>query len=90
MQSLQSGDRIELFYEDAPATTIRATVSRLLTDRDEGISTECDDYVASWIHITVDEPGGMDARQVLLLGTDFRYRFNGRLVSVRKSQDQAR
>jgi hypothetical protein len=37
MQSLQSGDRIELFYEDAPATKIRATVGRLLTDRDKGI-----------------------------------------------------
>jgi len=28
--NLQSGDQIELFYEDAPATTIRATVGRLL------------------------------------------------------------
>ena len=37
MLDLQSGDRIELFYEDAPAKTIRATVSRLLTDKDEGI-----------------------------------------------------
>src|SRR5216683_92069 len=29
MRSLESGDRIELFYEDSPEATIRATVSRL-------------------------------------------------------------
>lgn len=36
MLNLESGDRIELFYEDAPATAIRATVGRLLSDREEG------------------------------------------------------
>src|SRR5207253_8185550 len=40
MLNLESGVRIELFYEDAPARAIRATVSRLLTDRDEGMGTE--------------------------------------------------
>jgi hypothetical protein len=29
MRNLKSGDRIELFYEDTPEATIRATVSRL-------------------------------------------------------------
>ena len=29
MRNLESGDRIELFYEDFPEATIRATVSRL-------------------------------------------------------------
>jgi hypothetical protein len=37
MLDFESGDRIELFYEDSPEATIRATVNRLLTDRDEGI-----------------------------------------------------
>ena len=37
MLNLESGDRIELFYEDSPEATIRATVSRLLSDRDEGM-----------------------------------------------------
>ena len=37
MLNVQSGDQIELYYEDAPATTIRATVGRVLTDRDEGM-----------------------------------------------------
>ena len=29
MLNLESGDRIELFYEDSPEATIRATVNRL-------------------------------------------------------------
>jgi hypothetical protein len=37
MLSLESGDRIELFYEDSPETTIRATVNRLLSACDEGM-----------------------------------------------------
>jgi hypothetical protein len=52
MLNLQSGDRIELSYEDAPATKIRATVGRLLTDRDEGMGSEVEDYAACWIEIT--------------------------------------
>ena len=90
MLNLQSGDRIELFYEDAPATMIRATIDRLLTDRDEGMGTEVEDYAACWIEITVDEPSemdAMDAKQVVLLNTDFQYRLNGRPVSLRKRED---
>ena len=84
MLKLQAGDQIELFYEDAPATPIRATVGRLLTDRDEGMSIEVEDYVAGWLEITVDEPSDMDAKQIVLLGTDFQCRLNGRPVTVRK------
>jgi hypothetical protein len=87
MLNLQAGDRIELFYEDAPATTIRATVGRLLTDRDEGMGIEVEDYAACWIEISVEEPSDVDANQVVLLGTDFQYRLNGRTVTLRKRQD---
>lgn len=87
MLDLQPGDRIELFYEDAPATTIRATVSRLSSDRDEGMGVAVEDYVAFWIEIAVDEPNGMDAKQVVLLNTDFQYRLNGRRIALRKKQD---
>ena len=37
MLNPESGDRIELFYEDSPEAAIRATVNRLLSDRDEGM-----------------------------------------------------
>jgi hypothetical protein len=87
MLDLQSGDRVELFYEDAPATMIRATVGRLLSDREEVMSTEVEDYTACWIEITVDEPNDVDANQVILLCTDFQYRLNGRCVTLRKRPD---
>jgi len=87
MLNLESGDRIELFYEDGPATTIRATVGRLLSDREEGMGIEAEDYVVCWIEISVDEPSDMDAKQVVLLCTDFQYRLNGRRVTLLKRQD---
>ena len=87
--NLQSGVRIELFYEDAPATRIRATVGRLLSDRVEGMGVQVEEYAVCWIEITVDEASGMDAKQVVLLGTDFQYRLNGRRVTLRKRQDQS-
>ena len=87
MRILAPGDRIELAYEDAPQPPIRATVIRLLTDEDEGLGKEIEGYTAGWVDIRVDEPCGVDARQVLLLGTDLQYRLNGRPVTVRDTAD---
>lgn len=87
MENLQAGDRIELFYEDAPATMIRATVGRTLTDREEGMGIEVEEYIACWVETTVEEPSDTGAPQVLLLGTDFQYRLNGRPVTLRKRRD---
>ena len=86
MLELKSGDHIELFYEDTPTRIISARVGRLLTDWEEGMGVEIEDYIAYWIEITVDQPVGMDAKQVVLFGTDFRYRLNGRRVTVRLLQ----
>jgi hypothetical protein len=87
MLDFQTGDRIELFYDDVPAMAIRATVGRLLTDRQEGMGLEVEEYAACWIEIAVDEPRDMETKQVVLLGTDFHYRLNGRRVTLRKLQD---
>jgi len=87
MLDLQCGDRIELFFEDAPVMTILATVDRLLTNREEGMGVAVEDYCACWIEITLHEPGDMDAKQVVLFNTDFQYRLNGRRVTLRKRQD---
>ena len=84
MIDLRTGDRIELRYEDAPATIIRATVGRLLTDRDEGMGVEVEDFVACWVETTVDKSSDADGKPVLLLGTDFRYRLNGRPVTIKE------
>jgi hypothetical protein len=83
---LKSGDRIELSYVDAPATIICATVGRLLNDREEGMGIEVEEYIACWMEITVDEPSDMDAKQVVLLGTDFQCRLNGRPITLRKRE----
>jgi len=61
-------------------------LDRLLTDRDEGMGIEVEDYTACWIEITVDEPSDMDAKLVVLLGTDFQYWLNGSRVTLRKKQ----
>ena len=87
MLDLESGDRIELFYEDSPLTTIRATVGRLLTDREEAMGIEAEDYIASWIEITVDESNDGEANQVVLFSTDFQYWLNGRRVTLRMRND---
>jgi hypothetical protein len=39
---------------------------------------------ACWIEIAIDEPSAIDVKQVVLLGTDSRYRLNGRPVTLRK------
>ena len=83
---LQSGDRIEVLYEDSPARAICATISGLFTDQEEGMGIEVQDYTACWIEIVMDDPEGGRAKQVILLGTDFQYRLNGRRVSVRMSR----
>ena len=83
---LKSGDRIELFYEDAPATIICATVDRLLSDRDQGMGIEVEGYIACWMEITLDEPSDIDSKQLVSLGTDFQCRLNGRPVTVRKRE----
>lgn len=87
MLELKPGDRIELSYEDSPDKKIRASVGRLVTDREKGMASEVEDYTACWIEITLDEPSDMDAKQVVLFGTDFLYRLNGRGVTLRKRQD---
>ena len=87
MLNLQFGDRVEFSFEDAPTTTICATVGRLLTDQDEGMGVEVEEYITRWIEITVDEPSDVDPKQVLLFGTDFQYRLNGRRVTLRRRQD---
>jgi hypothetical protein len=88
MLNLQSGDGIELSYEDAPATTICATVARLLLIGMKEWAARVEGYAACWIEVAVDDPRDMDVNQVVLLGTDFQYRLNGRPVTIRKRQDQ--
>lgn len=88
MLNLEPGDRIELLCEDSPEKTIHATVGRLLLDQEEGMGLEVEEYAVCWIEIAVDEPNEANAKQVVLLGTDFQYRLNGRPVTLRKADAQ--
>ena len=95
MPDLIVGDHIELLYEDSPQTVMHATVSRILTDRDEGMGPEVEEYVAVWFEIEMTGIEGEHATQISLradawalamtLGTDLKYSLNGRHVTVRKS-----
>jgi hypothetical protein len=95
MLDLVVGDHIELIYEDSPQTVVHATVSRILTDQDEGMGLEVEDYIACWFEIDMTGIEGEHATQISLradawasavtLGTDFKYSFNGRHVTVRKA-----
>ncbi len=91
---LAAGDNIELIYEDSPQTTVRARVNRILTDNDESMGPEVEDYVACWFEIEVIKVEGEDAARhqrtdawtcAVALCTDFKYTLDGRRVTVRKS-----
>lgn len=94
MGDLVVGDRIELIYEDNPQNVIRATVSRILTDEDECMGPEIEDYVACWFEIEMASVEGEGAEQFSLradawkrtvtFSTDFKYSLDGRRVAVRK------
>ena len=84
MLNLEPGDRIELSYEDSPANPIRATVRRLLSPRGEAMGDEVEEYIAGGFEITLDGSSDTNVLQIVLLGTDFQYRLDGRPVTVRK------
>ena len=86
MLNLEPGDRIELFYEDSPASRFRATVRRLLSPQGEAMGDEVEEYIAGGIEITLDESSDTGVLELVLLGTDFQYRLDGRPVTVRKIQ----
>ena len=54
MNELQPGDRIDIAFVNAADVSIRATVSRFLSDQQEGLSPEAENYVSCWIEICVD------------------------------------
>ncbi len=81
MESFQAGDLIEVSFEETPGETMLATVLRTLSDEEEGLSPEIEDYVAGWIEVSV---AGSDAVRSITLGTDLRYSLDGRHVTLRK------
>ena len=83
MENLFAGDRICLTFDDIPCDEITATVARTLSDAEEGLGPEIEDYICYWLEISRegDTCGAIDN---LLLMTDGRYSLDGRFVTIRK------
>jgi hypothetical protein len=47
IEELLIGDRISVMFDDIPREEITATVARTLSDTQEGLGPEIEDYVAS-------------------------------------------
>lgn len=83
MEDLLTGDRINVIFEDLPCEQINATVNRTLSDKEEGLGPEVEDYVAYWIEITLDGETCPTMCNMVML-TDCRYSLDGRFVTIRK------
>jgi hypothetical protein len=84
VNTLQPRDEINLTFDDTPGQVERAFVSRVLTDQQEGLGPEIEDYVASWLEISISVRADVLSRQAVVFGTDSRYSMGGRKVAIRK------
>ena len=83
MEDLFAGDRISLTFDDIPRDQITATVARTLSDREEGLGPEIEDFVARWVEISREGDARGAINNVVLL-TNFRYSLDGRYVTIHK------
>ena len=89
MINLQSGDQIDIVFVDAPGKLARGTVTRFLSDRQEGLSPEAEDYIFCWLEISPHHQGTLAKTQTIVLGTDFKYYMDGREVEIRKNSQRS-
>jgi hypothetical protein len=87
MNDFDPGDRIDVAFVDAPEASARATVSRFLSDRQEGLSPEVENYVSCWMEITLDHQETLAHTQTIALCTDWKYYLDGREVKIRKCSE---
>ena len=86
---LKLGDQIEIVFADAPKQSARATVSRFLSDQQEGLSPETENYIACWIEISPERQGTLGQTPTIALGTDWKYYIDGREVKIHKYSEPA-
>ena len=84
MNDLQPGDQIDIVFADTPGQSSRATVSRFLSDQQEGLSREAEDYVLCWLEINSECQGASGQPQTIMLGSDWKCYIDGREVEIRK------
>jgi hypothetical protein len=84
MNDLQPGDQIDIVFADSPERSTRATVSRLLSDEQEGLSPEAEDYCIVWLEISLDNQDSLAQTQTIVFGADWKYYMDGREVKICK------
>ena len=89
MNDLQPGDQIEIVFADAPGQSARATVTRFLSDQQEGFSPEVEDYIFCWLEIAPEHQGTLAQARTIALGADWKYYMDGREVEIRKCSGPA-
>lgn len=89
MNDLQLGDQIDIVFADTPGHSARATVTRLLSDQQEGLSSEAEDYVFCWLEISPEDQGTLAQTQTITFGADWKYYMDGREVKIRKCSKPA-
>lgn len=89
MNELQPGDRIDIVFVDTLKQPARATVSRFLSDQQEGLSPEAQNYVSCWMEITIDQQENGAHTQTIAFCTDWKCYLDGREVKIRKCSEPA-
>jgi hypothetical protein len=89
MNDLQPGDQIDIVFADAPEKWARARISRFLSDHEEGLSPEAEDYIFCWLEISFEPQGLLAQTHTIALRADRKYFMDGREVTIRKSSEPA-
>ncbi len=86
MSQPKPGDRFSFSFPDEEGgQSHAAVVERILSNREEGLSPEIDEYVADWLEaLPLDQPPGSGAPVksfTVMLGTNNKTYIQGRLVT---------
>ena len=84
MSQPKPGDRFSFTYlDDEGGTLYEATVQRVLSNREEGLSSpEADFYVAEWLEALHSNPSAPVRSFTMMLGADCKTYIDGRAISV--------
>lgn len=89
MKDLQPGDQIDIVFADAPEHSTRATITRILSDQQEGLSPEAEGYILCWVEIRPEPQDASGQTRTITLGADWKYHLDGREVKIRKCSEPA-
>ena len=84
MSQPKPGDRFSFTYlDEEDSRTYEATVQRVLSNREEGLSSpEADFYVAEWLEAQPSDPAAPVTCFTMMLGADCKTYIDGRAVCV--------